>query len=553
MLIALAGAAAILVVLAIVAAYLYKNRSVATPPVAPTPTVAPPVASLPDQRDPVSSPVPPVTPPVVKPPVVVPVATPPVITPPSLKPPVIPQIKLPTVPPYSLPPFKTIAVPPTRVPTPLPPIRPPVLPPFKPVPVLVSPVKKPPGKPAPVKPPVKKPPVVKPPVKKPPVVKPPVKKPPVKPPVKKPPVVKPPVKKPPVKKPPAKIPAFRRQPGCTNLWGGNEAKDVPGGINRKDVRATFHFYAPGYETSSLACADRFWADKDHGKKLMKYPWTANCLDGRKFSQESCGKCLRVTNRRTGASVIVRSVDNGGCSDKDGTGLDMDPCGFNQIDSDRKGLADGHMRVDVREVDCGADGTIGKPAPPKTPPKQTPKPVTPLVPTKPKPAPVPTKKPSVGSDGWWWKTSDLPRPSSNDYWCKTYMSSSTDDGSCFALVYHHRVDGRKDKSKVPTAISKNMGSVMKQLYDVPCKHETAAGKEYKCFSKTPKEWTSVCVARPDLAGRGKCAGVSKNEWRFFTPGDDATRKSTCQYPSLYIKAHAIEGKVQTRYVGRVGRG
>ena len=129
-----------------------------------------------------------------------------------------------------------------------------------------------------------------------------------------------------------------------------QGRDRRNGISRDNVRATYHYYAPHYETSTLACADRFWADPRHGAKLLDLPWTAYCLD-RKFSQSVCGKCLRVTSRRTGASVLVRAVDNGGCSDVDGTGLDLDPCAFNAIDTDGQGVRDGNMRVDVREVQC----------------------------------------------------------------------------------------------------------------------------------------------------------------------------------------------------------
>lgn len=162
---------------------------------------------------------------------------------------------------------------------------------------------------------------------------------------------------------PSPVPGRRsigRAPGpeC-KLWGDAlaDAPEVPGGVDRKDARATYHYYAPGYETSTLACADRFWADPGYGHKLLKYPWTAYCLDGRSFSQGTCGRCLRVTNRRTGAWVIARAVDNGGCSDSDGTGLDLDPCAFRAIDTDGRGHADGFVRVDVREVECGADGAF----------------------------------------------------------------------------------------------------------------------------------------------------------------------------------------------------
>lgn len=159
-------------------------------------------------------------------------------------------------------------------------------------------------------------------------------------------------------------------PADCKIWGDPfaSAAPVPSGVARANVRATYHYYAPNYETSSLACADAFWADPAHGKKLLKYPWTAYCLDGRAWSPASCGKCLRVTNRRTGAAVIARAVDNGGCSDVDGTGLDLDPCAFNAIDTDKQGYRDGHMRVDVAEVDCGPDGTIGSAAATAPPPR-----------------------------------------------------------------------------------------------------------------------------------------------------------------------------------------
>ncbi|AAC96614.2 hypothetical protein PBCV1_A246R [Paramecium bursaria Chlorella virus 1] len=150
-------------------------------------------------------------------------------------------------------------------------------------------------------------------------------------------------------------------PSSCKLWGDafKTPTIVPGGISKKDVRMTYHYYAPNYETSSLACADRFWADKDNGRKLLKYPWAAYCLDGRNFKQSTCGKCFRATNRANNNSVIFRAVDFGGCSDpKDQTGIDADPCLFNALDAGSgAGIRDGAMRVDVIEVDCGADATF----------------------------------------------------------------------------------------------------------------------------------------------------------------------------------------------------
>ena len=141
-------------------------------------------------------------------------------------------------------------------------------------------------------------------------------------------------------------------PEACKIWGdafGSNAT-VAGGVARDNVRATYHYFSPEYATGTVACADKFWADPDHPKMLLKYPWTAYCLS-KPFQQSTCGKCLRVTNRRTGAFVIARAVDNGGCSDADGTGLDLDTCAFNAIDTDGQGHADGNMRVDVREVAC----------------------------------------------------------------------------------------------------------------------------------------------------------------------------------------------------------
>ena len=131
-------------------------------------------------------------------------------------------------------------------------------------------------------------------------------------------------------------------------------KAVPGGFSRQNVRSTYHIYTPNYETSSLACADYFWKDPDNGPKLLRYPWLAWC-GSLPFSQKVCGKCFKITNRATGASIIGRAVDYGGCSDTDGTGIDFDPCGYDSIDTDGAGVRDGNMRVDIQEVECSAAG------------------------------------------------------------------------------------------------------------------------------------------------------------------------------------------------------
>lgn len=161
----------------------------------------------------------------------------------------------------------------------------------------------------------------------------------------------------------------------------------------------------------------------------------------------------------------------------------------------------------------------------------------------------------GADGFGdWK---VPKASENDKnWCHTWMSDPNDDGSCFALMYHHCVDGYKDQGRIPAAVRAVKASAMRQVYDVQkdCTHDND-GKvpEYKCFSRPPADWTSVCVARPDLAGKGKCKKVTRDEWRMWVKGEDPQRKSECQFSSLYLKSHFRSGKIQGQYTGKHGRG
>ena len=158
---------------------------------------------------------------------------------------------------------------------------------------------------------------------------------------------------------------------------GASLRAVKGGLKKTNVRATYHPYgdaadgANAYGTSSLACADfignTFNANgpTQTGKNLLKYPWTAFCINREQVQAGKCGKCMRITNRENGVSTVVRVVDNGGCSGRqvdasgrqvDGDGLDLQPCAFNAIDSSGKqGYLDGHLFVDVEEVECGPGG------------------------------------------------------------------------------------------------------------------------------------------------------------------------------------------------------
>ena len=158
---------------------------------------------------------------------------------------------------------------------------------------------------------------------------------------------------------------------------GASLRAVKGGLKKTNVRATYHPYgdaadgANAYGTSSLACADFIGNTFDAngptqtGKNLLKYPWTAFCINREQVQAGKCGKCMRITNRENGVSTVVRVVDNGGCSGRqvdasgrqvDGDGLDLQPCAFNAIDSSGKqGYLDGHLFVDVEEVECGPGG------------------------------------------------------------------------------------------------------------------------------------------------------------------------------------------------------
>ena len=146
---------------------------------------------------------------------------------------------------------------------------------------------------------------------------------------------------------------------CSKLWGNVFGANQTVGPAMTNIKATYHTYSPHYDLGTLACSDKLRSMPGMASRLVyQYPWTAYCLKSTKkhpglapFSQGVCGKCFRVTNRGTRASVIVRAVDQGGCSDDDGTGLDLDPCAFNAIDTDGKGYAAGNMRVDVQEVQC----------------------------------------------------------------------------------------------------------------------------------------------------------------------------------------------------------
>ncbi|KAI3881237.1 hypothetical protein MKW92_003394 [Papaver armeniacum] len=118
-----------------------------------------------------------------------------------------------------------------------------------------------------------------------------------------------------------------------------------------NVRSTYHYYNPAQNGWDLNRVSAYCSTWDANKPLawrQKYPWTAFCGPVGPRGQESCGKCLRVTNRGTNAAITVRIVDQ--CSNG---GLDLDFEGaFKPIDTNRAGYNAGHMFVDYQFVNCG---------------------------------------------------------------------------------------------------------------------------------------------------------------------------------------------------------
>ncbi|XVF31113.1 hypothetical protein REPUB_Repub16aG0117700 [Reevesia pubescens] len=105
-------------------------------------------------------------------------------------------------------------------------------------------------------------------------------------------------------------------------------------------------------------ADVFCAAVDGDKPLewrSQFGWTGYC--GPNQGLAACGKCLSVTNTRTGAKEKVRIVDTCGTGPLE---LDLEKA-FKPIDTDGKGMEQGHLVVDYEFVDCEP------PVPPPPPP------------------------------------------------------------------------------------------------------------------------------------------------------------------------------------------
>ncbi|KAI3856765.1 hypothetical protein MKX03_022379 [Papaver bracteatum] len=134
-------------------------------------------------------------------------------------------------------------------------------------------------------------------------------------------------------------------------WSNCRGPSAPGaGERATNVRATYHIYNPAQNGWDLYRVSAYCSTWDGNKPLawrQKYGWTAFCGPVGPRGQASCGRCLRVTNRGTGAQTTVRIVDQ--CSNG---GLDLEEAVFRQIDTNGRGINDGHMFVDYRFVNCG---------------------------------------------------------------------------------------------------------------------------------------------------------------------------------------------------------
>ncbi|GLT48382.1 hypothetical protein SLA2020_220120 [Shorea laevis] len=117
-----------------------------------------------------------------------------------------------------------------------------------------------------------------------------------------------------------------------------------------NVRATYHFYNPKQNNWDLNAVSAFCATWDANKPLawrQRFGWTAFCGPVGPRGQAACGLCLQVTNTATGAQAKVRIIDQ--CSNG---GLDLDSNVFNQLDTNGKGYAQGHLNVNYKFVNCG---------------------------------------------------------------------------------------------------------------------------------------------------------------------------------------------------------
>ncbi|CAK8572329.1 unnamed protein product [Lathyrus sativus] len=116
------------------------------------------------------------------------------------------------------------------------------------------------------------------------------------------------------------------------------------------VTSTYNLYQPEQHNWDLLAVSAFCATWDADQPLSwrsKYGWTAFCGLVGPQGPDSCGRCLKVRNTKTGDEEIVRIIDQ--CHNE---GLDLDISVFHRLDSDGSGDAQGHLIINYDFVDCG---------------------------------------------------------------------------------------------------------------------------------------------------------------------------------------------------------
>ncbi|KAF4373345.1 hypothetical protein F8388_026176 [Cannabis sativa] len=117
------------------------------------------------------------------------------------------------------------------------------------------------------------------------------------------------------------------------------------------VRATYHYYDPQQKNWDLMAASAYCSTWDASKPYSwrsKYGWTAFCGPSGPRGRDSCGKCLRLRNVATGATITARIVDQ--CSNG---GLDLDfNTIFKPLDTNGRGVQQGSLQVGYTYVNCG---------------------------------------------------------------------------------------------------------------------------------------------------------------------------------------------------------
>jgi hypothetical protein len=140
---------------------------------------------------------------------------------------------------------------------------------------------------------------------------------------------------------------------------------------------------------------------------------------------------------------------------------------------------------------------------------------------------------------------LPAPSANDaqYCGSSFRGDPAGDGACFALVHHHCVDGLQDDARVPGVVRGFKQAALSQLYSAAQGWtHTSGGRTKRVFNNVPRRWTSVCAARPQTAGSGRCAHVTPYEWRMSAFGhNDASRQGECG-AGLFVKSKFRGSKI-----------